>query len=67
VGAIEDKEVSVRDDPLKNEFIKHVLKHRPNCVTAQLAKEVARLRRRIKELTKEDNEQEEKTETPSEE
>jgi hypothetical protein len=33
---------------IQNEFVKHVLKYRPNCVTARLAKEVIKLRKKIK-------------------
>ena len=34
-------------DPLDSEFVKHVLKHRPDSVTARLAREVETLRTQI--------------------
>ncbi len=34
-------------DSLESEFVKHVLKYRPDSITARLAKEVAVLRRAL--------------------
>ena len=50
-------------DPLESAFVRHVLKYRPNSVTARLAREVQQRR----EAMEDTDEQSEETQGPSKE